>query len=94
MVRKQFLITSELNSRLKALAALRSRSEGDLVREAVDDWLARQQAEDEDWKAAWQQAAGIWKDRTDLDEFYAERRARRARRRDRRIELMAKDAVE
>ena len=88
LVRKQLMLTSEQNARLKRVAAATSRSEGELVREAVDDWLSRQEADDQNWKDAWRQAAGIWADRDDLDEFYAERRAARGRRRDRMNKLM------
>ena len=94
MVRKQLLISQEQERRLKALAAAKSRSEGDLVREAVDEWLVRQSAEEQDWKDAWRQAAGMWKDRSDLDAFYAERRERRRQRREHMNKLMAGDKPE
>ena len=89
MVRKQMLLTPEQNRQLKSLAVASSRSEGALVREAVDLWLSRQQAEQADWKAHWRQAAGMWKDRSDLDQFYAEQRRRRRVRRERMNKLMA-----
>ena len=74
MVRKQLMFTGEQNAELKRIASATSRSEGELVREAVDDWLSRQKAEQEDWKAAWRRAAGLWADREDIDEIMAERR--------------------
>ena len=83
LVRKQVLITPEQSERLRTLRAATGRPETEMVREALDAWLAAQKAGEEDWKAAWQQACGMWKDRTDLDEFYAERRKRRAERRNR-----------
>jgi len=75
-VRKQLLLTSEQCRHLKAIAATTRRSESELVREAVDGWLAKQAAADEDWKAAWRQAAGMWEGRDDLDEIMT--RARRS----------------
>jgi predicted transcriptional regulator len=83
LVRKQLMLTGEQNAHLKRIAAATSRSEGELVREAVDDWLSRQKAEQEDWKAAWRQAAGLWADREDIDEIMAERREARRLRRER-----------
>jgi predicted DNA-binding protein len=88
LVRKQLMLTGEQNTRLKRIAAATSRSEGDLVREAIDALLRKLETEDEDWKAAWRQAEGIWADRTDIDEIMAERRAARGRRRDRINKLM------
>ena len=83
MVRKQLLLTPEQTARLKTLAATSARSEAEMVREALDAWLATQRAGEDDWKAGLMSVAGMWKDRTDLDEFYAARRKRRAERRDR-----------
>jgi hypothetical protein len=88
MVRKQLMLTREQNAELKRIAAATSRSEGELVREAVDDWLPRQKAEQEDWKAALLGLAGLWADRDDLDDFYAELREGRRRRRERMNRLM------
>lgn len=79
LIRKQLLITEEQNERLRALAAAASRSEGDLVREAIEEWLARRPAED--WKAGLMGIAGLWKDRDDIDQLYADRRERRRLRR-------------
>ena len=90
MVRKQLRVTEDQDRRLKALAAATSRSESEFVREAITDLLDRQAQETtDDWKAALQQVRGIWKDRTDLDEFYAANRERRRLRRKRMNELMA-----
>jgi predicted DNA-binding protein len=75
MVREQLMLTPEQNAHLKRIATATSKSEGELVREVIDHWLAKQAADVEDWKAAWRQAAGMWADRTDIDELMAERRA-------------------
>ena len=83
MVRKQFFITADQNRRLKELAAITGKSEAELVRDVVDRRLDEEQQGADDWKAAWRQAAGMWKDRTDLDQFYSDLRAARKRRRER-----------
>jgi predicted phage-related endonuclease len=90
MVRKQLLISVEQERQLKTLSAAKSRSEGDLVREAVDEWLVRQGDIEQSWKDAWRQAAGVWENREDLDDLYRERRERRKQRRDGLNQLMAR----
>ena len=83
MVRKQFLLTPEQNARLRAEARASGVSEADIVREGIDLALARTHADTDAWKSAWSQAAGIWADRGDIDEFYEERRRARVSRRQR-----------
>lgn len=83
LVRKQVLLTATQNASLKELSASTNRSEGDLVREAVDVLLESKAAEQLDWKAGLLSIAGTWKDRTDLEEMLAENRKRRAARRER-----------
>ena len=75
MVRKQLLLPPDLNARLKSHAAATRRPESELLREALAAWLASQQEQADDWKASWRQAAGLWKDRTDLDELFPSLRA-------------------
>jgi predicted DNA-binding protein len=82
MVRKQIFIDAAQNRRLKAAAAAAGRSEADLVREGLERTLADLEASAEDWKAAWKQAAGIWRERDDLDAFYLARREKRRQRRE------------
>lgn len=94
MIRKQLLITEHQDRQIKALAAATARSEGDLVREAVEDWLAKQRAEQEDWKAGLRKLRGMWKDRNDLDQLDQERRRRRRIRRARINKLMATGKAE
>lgn len=67
LVRKQLLITHEQDQRLKMLAVASARPAAELVREALDAWLATQKAGEDDWKAGLMSVAGMWKDRTDLD---------------------------
>jgi|GEM_PF-1554435 len=89
MVRQQLFITAEQKRRIKTRAALTGMSEGEIIRRGIDRELEQQtNAPEGDWKDAWRQAAGMWKDRDDLDEFYAERRKRRQKRRERSQKAM------
>ena len=84
MVRQQLFITAEQKRRLKARAAATGKSEGEIMRRGIDRELDDKFAKAEgDWKDAWRQAFGMWKDRDDLDELYADRRKRRRTRRQR-----------
>jgi hypothetical protein len=84
MVRQQLFITAEQKRRLKARAAATGKSEGEIMRRGIDRELDDKSAEAEgDWKDAWRQAFGMWKDRDDLDEFYANRRKRDSQRMER-----------
>jgi hypothetical protein len=86
MVRKQVLVTAEQNARLKSLASTTGRAEGELVREGIDKVLAEAgttaTASANDWRAGLMELRGMWADRTDLDDLFAERRMRRGKRRD------------
>ena len=63
----------------------------ELMREGLDIILDREApVEDDSWKEGFRQIEGMWKDRTGLDEFYAENRKRRAERRKRMNALMSK----
>jgi hypothetical protein len=69
---------------LKKFARQTGRKQSELIREGVD--LAIKAANDEtqqDWKAALMSAVGIWADRDDLDELFAERRRRSRERMER-----------
>jgi hypothetical protein len=93
MVRQQLFITADQKRRIKTRAALTGMSEGEIIRRGIDRELSQ---EDDvsaagDWKDAWRQAFGIWKDRDDLDEFYAARRRRRRSRRQRVQKLIRGD---
>ena len=84
MVRQQLFVTAEQKKRLKMRAAATGRSEGEIIRRGIDRELDDKSAEAEgDWKDAWRQAFGMWKDRDDLDEFYANRRKRDGQRMER-----------
>jgi hypothetical protein len=92
MVRQQLFITAEQKRRLKTRAALAGLSEGEIIRRGIDRELEQEANTAEgDWKDAWRQAFGMWKDRDDIEEFYAERRKRRRKRRQKTQKLMRGD---
>jgi hypothetical protein len=92
MVRQQLFITAEQKRRIKTRAALSGVSEGEIIRRGIDRELSQETSAGEgDWKDAWRQAAGMWKDRDDLDAFYADRRKRRRKRRERTQKAMRSD---
>ena len=78
MVRQQFFMTAEQKKRLKSRAALAGTSLSELIRRSIERELddkateAGANAKTEgtgDWKDAWRQAAGMWKERDDIDEL-------------------------
>ena len=92
MVRKQLFITAEQNRRIKSRAAVTGLSEGEIIRRGIDRELDEKSgAAEGDWKDAWRQAFGMWKDRDDIEEFYANRRKRDRQRMERiRKQMRAK----
>jgi hypothetical protein len=81
MVRQQLFITAEQKRRIKSRAATTGESEGEIIRRGIDRELTEASASPQgDWREAWRQAFGIWKDRDDLDEFFVRRRRRDAER--------------
>lgn len=93
MVRQQLFITAEQKRRIKTRAALTGMSEGEIIRRGIDRELSQEDdvSDSGDWKDAWRQAFGMWKDRDDLDEFYATRRRRRRSRRQRMQKVIRGD---
>jgi hypothetical protein len=92
MVRKQLFITAEQSRRIKTRAAVAGLSEGEVIRRGINRELDEETGVAEgDWKDAWRQAFGMWKDRDDIEEFYAERRKRDQQRMERiRKQMRAK----
>ena len=71
MVRTQMYLTEHQREELAAIAKITRRKQSELIREAVDrfiDQTGRSRRE-----AVLREAAGIWKDRTDLPDFKATR---------------------
>jgi hypothetical protein len=77
MVRQQLFITLEQKRQIRTRAAVTGMSEGEIIRRGIDRELAQETAAAAgDWKDAWRQVFGMWKDRDDLDEFYGQLRKR------------------
>ncbi len=85
MIRKQFFIDEEQNRKLKALAERTGRSEAEIIREGLATVIDRPETvgKTKDDGEGWREAFGIWRDRDDLDDFYASRRSQRNARRSR-----------
>lgn len=73
MVRTQVYLTEEQDRGLKQLAASSGRKQSELIREAVEGYLAERKPKD--WREALEAVRGMWADRDDLDELYADLRA-------------------
>lgn len=73
MVRTQVYLTEEQNNGLKQLAASSGRKQSELIRDAVEGYLAGHKPND--WKEALVAVRGMWADRDDLDTLYGDLRA-------------------
>lgn len=67
MKRTQIYLTEEEQSELNRLSEERGVSKSSIVREAVDEYLAKHSEERR--KEVLERVAGIWKDRDDLPDF-------------------------
>ena len=71
MVRTQIYLTEHQRDELAAISKAEGKKQSELIREAVDRLI--NQASPSRRKAALREAAGIWKDRTDLPDFNSTR---------------------
>lgn len=71
MVRTQIYLTERQRVELAAIAKTAGKKQSELIREAVDRLI--DQASSGRREAVLREAAGIWKDRTDLPDFNATR---------------------
>lgn len=73
MVRTQVYLSEEQERGLKQLASSTGRKQSELIREALEGYLAEHKPQD--WKEAFEAARGMWADRDDLDDLHADLRA-------------------
>jgi hypothetical protein len=71
MVRTQIYLTERQRNELVAIAKTTGKKQSELIREAVDRFI--DEGGRNRRKAVLREAAGIWKDRTDLPNFRAAR---------------------
>ena len=71
MVRTQIYLTERQRDELAAIARAAGKKQSELIREAVDRLI--DQAGSSRRETVLREAAGIWKDRTDLPDFKAMR---------------------
>jgi len=71
MVRTQIYLTERQRDELAAIAKIAGKKQSELIREAVDHLI--DQASRSRREAVLGEAAGMWKDRTDLPDFKATR---------------------
>jgi len=67
MERTQVYLTNEQRRELKKLVARSGKRQSELIREAIDAYVAG--ADEESWKSGMMAAAGLWADRDDLPDF-------------------------
>jgi hypothetical protein len=67
MIRTQIYLTERRRDELAALAKTAGKKQSELIREAVDRLIA--QSGENRRRTALREAAGMWKERTDLPDF-------------------------
>jgi predicted transcriptional regulator len=76
MVATMLKLTEENKRKLDELARQTGKTPDDLANEAIGRLTLETPVgpKEPDWKAAWRQAAGMWKDRDDIPELMAQLR--------------------
>ncbi len=69
MQKAQVFLRDDQKTQLKALALRTGTKQSELIRRGVDLVLEEELSKQSNWKAAWKQSCGMWKDRDDIDEI-------------------------
>lgn len=80
MQKIQVFLREDQKAALKSISVRTAQTQSDLIRKGVDLLIERATHEDVDWRAATRAAAGIWKNRTDLEDLSRKLRAAAKRR--------------
>ena len=80
MIRKQFFIDAEQNQRLKHVAKMTGKSEGEVIREGLDALIAAKSVGNDDWQRGLERLSGAWSDRGDMHDLVRELRNGGSRR--------------
>ena len=67
MIRTQIYLEESASKKIRSIAVKRGRKQSEVIREAIDQFISSFQ--DGDQKAQLKRAKGIWKNRSDLEEF-------------------------
>lgn len=74
MQKAQVFLRKDQKEQLNAIAARTGTKQSALIRRGVDLVIEATSKEQADWKNAWKQASGLWKDRDDLEAVVADNR--------------------
>ena len=83
MQKAQVFLRDDQKEQLKAIAARTGTKQSELIRRGVDMVIETTLKEQADWKNAWQQAAGLWKNRDDIEDIITDNRGQLNARLDR-----------
>lgn len=76
MQKAQVFLTEEQKSALKEAAAATGRKQSEIIRRGVDLAIAECENKKGHWQASLKKAAGLWKERDDVEQTIADNRAR------------------
>jgi hypothetical protein len=80
MQKIQVFLREDQKTALRSIARRTGHKQSDLIRKSVDLLIDRIKGENADWRESTRAAAGLWKDRKDLEEHDREFRAAAKRR--------------
>ena len=76
----QVFLRADQKAALRTISARTGRKQSDLIRKGVDLVIEQAEGAQVDWREATRAAAGMWRDRTDLEALTRELRAAARRR--------------